>query len=113
VNGFDDLWYMLAAIVGLTVVTFATRSSFFMLPPSLQLPPMVERALRFAPVCALTAIVAPAVLTRDHEPFISWDNHQMWAVIAAGVVFARWRNMTAMIVVGMAVFTALRLLSGT
>lgn len=107
-SGFHDVPYLLAAIAGLTVVTFATRSSFFMLPPSWQLPPMVERALRYAPVCALTAIVAPAVLTRDHEPFISWDNHQMWAVIAAGLVFAWKRNMTLMIVVGMAVFTALR-----
>jgi branched-subunit amino acid transport protein len=108
-NGFHDLTYMLVAIGGLTVVTFATRSSFFMLPASLELPPMVERALRYAPVCALTAIVAPAALTRDHEPFISWHNHQMWAVLAAALVFARWRNMTAMIVVGMSVFTALRL----
>jgi branched-subunit amino acid transport protein len=33
----------------------------------------------------------------------------MWAVLAAALVFARWRNMTAMIVVGMSVFTALRL----
>jgi branched-subunit amino acid transport protein len=108
-NGFHDTLYMLVAIAGLTVVTFATRSSFFMLPPSLELPPMVERALRYAPVCALTAIVAPAVLTRDHEPFISWQNYQMWAVLAAGLVFARFRNMTAMIVVGMTVFTVLRL----
>ena len=35
-NGFHDLTYMLVAIGGLTVVTFATRSSFFMLPPSLR-----------------------------------------------------------------------------
>jgi branched-subunit amino acid transport protein len=33
----------------------------------------------------------------------------MWAVLAAGLVFARFRNMTAMIVVGMTVFTVLRL----
>jgi branched-subunit amino acid transport protein len=108
-NGFDDLTYMLIAIAGLTVVTFATRSSFFMLPPSVQLPPMVERALRYAPVCALTAIVAPAVFSRDHEPYLSWHNNQMWALLAASLVFARTRNMLLMMCVGMAVFTALRL----
>ena len=107
-NGFHDWAYMALAVAGLTVVTFATRSSFFMLPQSVQLPASWERALKYAPVCALTAIVAPTVFTRDHEPFISWDNHQMWALLAASAVFAKWRNMTAMICVGMAVFTALR-----
>jgi branched-subunit amino acid transport protein len=33
----------------------------------------------------------------------------MWALLAAAAVFAKWRSMTAMIVVGMAVFTVLRL----
>lgn len=110
-NGFHDLGYMAVATLGLTVVTFATRSSFFMLPPSVHLPKSWERALRYAPVCALTAIVAPTVFTRDHQPYISWHNHQMWALFAAAAVFARWRSMTAMIVVGMVVFTALRLLA--
>jgi branched-subunit amino acid transport protein len=108
-NGFHDWAYMTLAIAGLTVVTFATRSSFFMLPPSVQLPESWERALKFAPVCALTAIVAPAVFTSNHQPYISWHNHQMWALLAAAVVFVRWRNMTVMIVVGMAAFTVLRL----
>lgn len=108
-SSFHDWDYMLLATAGLTVVTFVTRSSFFMLPSSVQLPKSWERALQYAPVCALTAIVAPAVFTRDHHPFISWQNHQMWAALAACAVFAKWRNMTAMICVGMAVFTALRL----
>ncbi len=106
---FHDWAYMAFATVGLTVVTFATRGSFFMLPPSVKLPKSWERALKYAPVCALTAIVAPAVFTKEHEPYISWNNHQMWALLAAGLVFAKFRNMTAMICVGMAVFTALRL----
>ncbi len=108
-NGFHDVVYLAIATAGLTVVTFATRSSFFMLPPSVQLPKSWERALKYAPVCALTAIVAPTVFTRDHHPYLSWHNNQMWALLAAAAVFARWRNMTAMIVAGMAVFTLLRL----
>lgn len=106
---FDDTAYVVAAIVGLTCVTVATRSSFFMLPQRFQLPPLLERALRFAPGCALAAIVAPAVFTRDHHTYLSLHNNQMWAVLAAGVVFAWRRNMLLMMTVGMAVFTALRL----
>ncbi len=108
-NRFDDIAYALVAIAGLTLVTVGTRSSFFMLPQRFQLPPLLERALRFAPACALTAIVAPTVFTRDHHPFLSIHNNPMWAVLAAGAVFAWRRNMLLMMTVGMAVFTALRL----
>lgn len=105
----QDWVYMVAAIVGLTVVTVLTRSSFFMLPASVQLPTKVERALKYAPACALAAIVAPGVLARDGEVTLGWGNHQMWAVIAATAVGAKTRNMLAMIATGMGVFTALRL----
>ena len=64
----------------------------------------------FATGYALAAIVAPSVLTRDHQPFIAWDNHQLWAVLVAVPVFVRWRSMTVLIGVGMAVFTLLRLI---
>jgi branched-subunit amino acid transport protein len=107
--GLDNWGYMLVAIVGLTVVTVATRSSFFMLPAHVQLPAKVERALRYAPACALAAIVAPGVLTRDHEIAIGWGNDQMWALVAAAAVFAKTRNMMAMMAVGMGLFTFLRL----
>ena len=105
----DDWGYMLVAMAGLTVITFACRASFFMLPQSVELPSRVEQALRFAPACALTAIIAPGVLTRDHHAYISLHNNQMWALLIASLVFAKTRNMLAMMAVGMAVFTALRL----
>lgn len=109
--GFDDWLYLSVAIVGLTVVTVLTRGSFFMLPASVQLPARIERALKYAPACALAAIVAPGVLSKQGEVTIGWGNHQMWAVVAATVVGAKTRNMLAMIAVGMGVFTALRVLA--
>ena len=101
--------YLIAATVGLTVVTIVTRSSFFMLPARIELPASVERALRYAPACALTAIITQGVLARNQEPYVNVHNYEMWAIIAAALVFAKTRNMVAMMVVGMAVFTALRL----
>lgn len=105
----NDWTYMLIAIAGLTVVTVATRASFFMLPAHVQLPARVERALRYAPACALAAIIAPGVLARDHEVVIGWGNDQMWALLVAAAVFAKTRNMMVMMAVGMGVFTLLRL----
>ena len=101
--------YLIAATIGLTLITIATRSSFFMLPARIELPANVERGLRYAPACALTAIICQGVLARDHQPYVSVHNYEMWAMLAAAVVFAKTRNMVAMMVVGMAVFTALRL----
>jgi branched-subunit amino acid transport protein len=37
------------------------------------------------------------------------SNYQWWAVLAAAAVFLKTRSMIAMISVGMAVFTVLRL----
>ena len=104
-----DVGYMLVAITGLTVVTVLTRASFFMLPATVQLPGRVERALKYAPACALAAIIAPGVLAHDGQVTIGWGNHQMWALIAATAVFALKRNMMLMMAVGMGVLTALRL----
>ncbi len=108
-NYFHDWGYLIAAFAGLTVATVVTRGSFFMLPARFALPAQVERALRYAPACALTAIVAQGVLTRNHEPYLTVNNYQWWALLAAAAVFAKTRNMLAMIAVGMALFTALRL----
>lgn len=106
----DDSLYMLVAIAGLTMVTVLTRASFFMLPGSVELPVRVERALKYAPACALAAIVAPGVLTDGTSITVGWGNHEMWAVLAAVAVGVRVRNMLVMIAVGMVVFTVLRLL---
>ena len=101
--------YVLVAFAGLALTTILTRGSFFMLPATFQLPARVERALRFAPACALTAIVVPDVLTRDGHFHLGWHNNELWAVLIAAAVFAKTRNMLAMMTVGMVAFTLLRL----
>lgn len=108
-NHFHDWGYLAAAFAGLTVATVVTRGSFFMLPARFALPAQVERALRYAPACALTAIIAQGVLTKNHEPYLTVNNFQWWALLAAAAVFIKTRNMIATITVGMAVFTVLRL----
>ncbi len=108
-NHFHDWGYLAAAFAGLTVATVVTRGSFFMLPARFALPAQIERALRYAPACALTAIIAQGVLTKNHEPYLTVNNFQWWALLAAAAVFIKARNMIASITVGMAVFTVLRL----
>jgi branched-subunit amino acid transport protein len=102
-------WYLLVAFGGLAATTLATRGSFFMLPASVQLPARLEQALRYAPACALTAIIIPGVLTRGGHAFVSVHNYKLIAVAVAIGVFLRVRNMMVTMVVGMVVFTVLRL----
>ncbi|HWL74579.1 MAG TPA: AzlD domain-containing protein, partial [Burkholderiaceae bacterium] len=51
-----EIWLVVA---GLTLVTILMRSSFLMLGDYLPLPARVQHGLRYAPVCALVALVTP------------------------------------------------------
>jgi branched-subunit amino acid transport protein len=53
--------------------------------------------------------MAPAVFSDHGAIVLQLNNYRIWAVLAAGIVFAKTRNMLAMMVVGMAMFTLLRL----
>ncbi len=108
-TGVHDVPYLVVTIGCVAAVSFLSRASFAFLPESVKLPPRFQRSLRHAPVCALAAIVAPAIFTEHGASALSMHNYRIWAVVAAGAVFAKTRNMLAMMVVGMAVFTALRL----
>lgn len=99
----------IVVIVGLGLITLVTRASFFLLPARIELPAPIERALRYAPACALMAIIAREVLAPRGAHRVNVDNEQLWGVVAAGAVFIWTRSMLAMMTVGMVVFTVLRL----
>lgn len=101
--------YYLVGTVGLTLTVFATRASFFMLPARYALPAWLESIMRYAPACALVAVIAPGVLVADGRVNAGWGNHQVVAAVVSAAVFVRWRNMLGTIAVGLLVFTALRL----
>lgn len=107
-NRLGDWSFMGAAIAGLTVITVLTRGAFSFLPRSVRLTPRLERSLRYAPACALTAIIAPEVFTADGGVVWSLHNPKLWACVVAGAVFVRTRSMIAMMAAGMVVFTVLR-----
>ena len=108
-NGSNDWLYMAGAIFGLTIVTISTRGSFFVLPARYSMPVRIEKALRYAPGCALAAIVLPSVLVRSGHVYLHVDNYQLWAVLVASAVFAVKRNLLLMMGIGMLIFTVLRL----
>lgn len=100
--------YVLGAIAGITFATFATRSALLLFGSALELPPSLEAALRFAPACALAAIIVPDLLLQGGQPVWSLENHRLLAGAAGVLLFVAFRNTFVTILGGMAVFWALQ-----
>lgn len=101
-----EIWL---TIVGMAAVTVITRSAFQMLGDRLSLPARVEHALRYAPACALAALVAPELLLHDGQVFLSPENHRLVAGAVAAAAMLATRNIFFTMASGMLMFTALRL----
>jgi branched-subunit amino acid transport protein len=84
------LWLTL---LGMALVTFALRASFLLLPPTIDSPPLLKRALRYVPAAVLTAIWAPEVLVMNEQLLagvvaiaVAWRWNRTFATIAAGLL---------------------------
>ena len=102
-----DVW---ATIVVLVLATAATRSTFWLVGHHITIPKRVNEMLRFAPACALAAIIAPDMLMEGQQVHFELSNLKLLSGIAATLFFVIRRNMLQTIVFGMLVFTGLRLL---
>jgi branched-subunit amino acid transport protein len=69
----------------------------------------VQHALRYAPAAALAAIVIPDLVLNGNALSLSWMNPKLMAAIGASLFFAATRRLLETIVVGMTLFTILRL----
>ena len=103
-----EIW---ATIAVLAVATAATRSSFWLVGHHVTIPKRVQEMLRYAPACALAAIVAPDILlSGTGELQLGLGNPKLLAGIASIAFYVVRRNMLQTIVFGMLVFTGLRVL---
>jgi branched-subunit amino acid transport protein len=107
-RGQVEIWFIL---VGLAVVTGLTRGFFLLLGTRVELPESVQRALRYAPAGALVAIVMPEMLViKGAAGVYEWQmgNPQTWGGVAAIITFIFARSMILTIVLGMIVYSAVR-----
>jgi branched-subunit amino acid transport protein len=104
----DATLWLAFVLIGLA--TTLPRASFIVLGNRVSLPPVVQRALRYAPAAALAAIVAPDVLVvaGDFAPL----NPKFAGIIAAVAAAVLWRNPWLPFIAGMAVLLGLRALAG-
>ena len=107
-----DGWTLLT-ILGMTVVTIVTRGFFFISEREWQLPEWAQRGLQYAPIAALTAVIAPDIVMLGDAFTVPWRDARVWAAVAAAA-FYFWRRhagfaLPLTIAVGMAVYLPLRL----
>ncbi|HJV03332.1 AzlD domain-containing protein [Duganella sp. FT3S] len=103
-------WEIWVTIAALALATACTRSSFWLIGHHITIPRRVQDMLRYAPACALAAIIAPDLLLNNGQLQLELANLKLVAGIAAIVFYLLRRNMLQTIVFGMGSFTALRLL---
>ena len=104
--------YPLLAILGLAVITLVTRS-FFMLPErELPLPDWLKRGLEYAPLAALTAVIAPEILMTHGALISTWQDARWPATLCATAYYFWRRDILGTIAVGMAVYLPLHIALG-
>ncbi len=97
------------AIFGLAGLTVLTRGFFFLTEREVPIPAWLQQGLRYAPLAALMAVVAPEVVLTQGDLISTWRDARPYAA-AAGAAWYFWRGgMLGTIVVGMAVLVGLRL----
>ncbi|MGB9992877.1 AzlD domain-containing protein [Pseudoduganella rhizocola] len=102
-----EIWITIGALV---IATAITRSSFWVIGQHVTIPTRVNEMLRYAPSCALAAIVGPDLLMNPGSLAIDVVNPKLVAGLASIGWYLFRRNMLETIVFGMLLFTALRLL---
>ncbi|MEG0920801.1 MAG: AzlD domain-containing protein [Comamonas sp.] len=104
-----DLLYQLTATVGLMLITIVCRA-FFMIPKNeLPLPDWLKRGLKYAPLAALTAVIAPEVLMTQGHLTDTLLDARIPALICATIYYFKKRGILGTIVVGMAVYLPLHI----
>lgn len=103
------LWLI---IIGIGIITYATRLSFILIFGQMDMPAPLQRALRFVPAAALSAIIFPALVLSQGNPDLSLSNTRLLAGILAAVVAWYTRNALLTIIVGMVGLWLLQALLG-
>jgi branched-subunit amino acid transport protein len=88
-------------ILSMGAVTYAIRLSLIMLLGRVEVPPLVQRALRFVPPAVLSAIIFPELLQPGGTLNLSLGNPRLLAGALAALVAWRSKNVLLAIALGM------------
>lgn len=93
-----DIW-LLFLILG--IVTVALRLSFVLLVGQREMPPLLQRSLRFVPASVITALVVPEIVYQG-QTFNLWvNNPRLLPGLAAALAAWYSRSIILTLVMGM------------
>ena len=104
-------WNIYLLIIGMALVTAWSRSFFMILGERIKVSDWMIEAIRFAPLAAMVAILAPEIFLPGNATSAAqfdWKLPNIWGGMAALIAFYLTRKMLFTLIVGMAVFTAVR-----
>ena len=102
-------WYLTLSILGLAVVTVVTRGFFLLSEREIELPAWAVQGLRYAPIAALVAVIAPEIVLTDGALIATWQDARIYAVLVATAYFWWRRGILGTIVSGTVVMLALKI----
>ena len=103
-----NTWEAVVAIFGLALITVATRGFFLYPERDLPLPGWLKQGLRYAPLAALAAVVAPEIVMQQGHLITTFKDARLYATLAATGYFFWRRGILGTIVTGTLVMVALR-----
>ena len=92
------------------IITYAIRLSFIILFEHKDIPPTLQRWLRYVPPAVFAAIIFPEIFIRDGSVVISPGNPRLVAGLIAALVAWRTKNVLLTILIGMASLLIIQLI---
>ena len=102
-------FWIVVACIGLALITLITRA-FFMIPErEIPLPNWLKRGLKYAPLAALAAVIAPEIVMSNGHVIHTLSDARLPAVAAAVLYFFYKRSILGTIALGMAIYLPLHI----
>ena len=95
-----ELWLI---VIGMGLVTYTVRLLPIALLERIEIPILVQRALRYVPPAVLTAIIFPELLQPHGQLNLSFGNARLLAGIVAALV--AWRTKNVLLTIGLGMVT--------
>ena len=94
--------------LGMAAVTLLCRAFFLLPEQELPMPRWLREGLRYAPIAALAAVVAPEIVMTEGHLIPTWKDARIFGALA-GLAYFTWRGgLLGTIVCGTGVMLALR-----
>ncbi len=104
-----NAWETVLTIAGLVLITLGTRGFFILPERELPMPGWLREGLRYAPIGALVAVIAPELVMTQGRLIGTWMDARLFGAAAATAWFVWRRDMLGTIIVGTGVMLILRM----